>query len=78
MSSAMPSDTLATLAAELHSLRITLERLRVTLSALARVTDDHEARVRVLERRQQSLTPVISALTFVLGIVVTQLIGRVL
>jgi hypothetical protein len=73
----MPSDSLTALATELHSLRITLERLRVTLNALARVTDDHEARMRVLERRQQSMTPVISGLAFVLGVIVTQLAARI-
>ena len=74
----MPSDSLTALATELHSLRVTLERLRVTLNALVRVTDDHEARVRVLERRQQSMTPVLSALTFVLGVIVAQLAAKIL
>lgn len=74
----MPSDSLAILVTELHSLRVTLERLQVTLTALARVADDHEARVRVLERRQQSLTPVVSALTFILGIVMTQLVAKLI
>ena len=74
----MAADSLATLVTELHALRVTLERLQVTLASLTRVADDHEARVRVLERRQQSLTPVISALAFVLGIVANELIARVL
>ncbi len=74
----MPAESLVRLVTELHSLRITLERLEVTLTALARVAEDHEARVRVLERRLQSLTPVVSALAFLLGIVVTEVIGRVL
>lgn len=74
----MPSDSLTALTTELHSLRVTLERLRVTLNALVRITDDHEARVRVLERRQQSMTPLLSALAFLLGVVATELIGRVL
>ena len=74
----MPSDSLASLVTELHSLRITLERLRVTLQALGRVADDHERRVRVLERRQQSQTPIVSALAFLLGVIATELVSRVL
>ncbi|MBA3314671.1 MAG: hypothetical protein M3552_07615 [Planctomycetota bacterium] len=74
----MAADSLTALVTELHALRITLERLQVTLAALARVADDHEARVRVLERRQQSLTPVVSALAFLLGVVATELIARIL
>jgi hypothetical protein len=72
----MPAETMDKLVCELHSLRVTLERLRVTLGTLTRVTDDHEARVRALEGRQQRLTPVVSALTFVLGALATQVIGR--
>ena len=63
---------------ELHSLRVTLEGLRVSLRSLVRIANDHETRVRVLERRQQSLTPVLSALTFLLGVLATELVGRVL
>jgi hypothetical protein len=64
------------LLSELQSLRVTLEGLRVTLTTLVRISDDHEARVRALERNQQSLTPVLSALTFLLGALATELLGR--
>lgn len=74
----MPAESMERLLNELHSLRVTLEGLRVTLTTLTRVADDHELRVRVLERRAQSLTPVISALTFLLGVVATELVGRLL
>lgn len=63
---------------ELQSLRVTLEGLRVTLRTLARIASDHETRVRTLERRQQSLTPIVSALTFLLGVLATEVVGRVL
>jgi hypothetical protein len=74
----MPAETIDRLLNELHSLRVTLERLRVTLGTLGRVAEDHETRVRALEGRQQRLTPVVSALTFVLGVLATQVIGRLL
>ena len=72
----MPLDKLDRLLTELHSLRLSLERLRVTLAAHARVADDHETRLRFLEQRQQSLAPLLAALTFLLGVVATELAGR--
>lgn len=74
----MPPEPLDKLLAELHSLRVTLEGLRVTLSTLAGIASDHEARVRVLESRSHHLTPVVSALTFVLGVLATEVVGRLL
>ena len=74
----MVAEPLDRLLSELHSLRVTLEGLRVTLAALSNVVADHEARVRVLERSQQRLTPVLSGLTFLLGALATELLGRVL
>lgn len=66
------------LLSELQSLRVTLEGLRVTLTTLSQVATDHESRVRALERRQQSLTPIVSGLTFLLGALATELAGRLL
>lgn len=74
----MPVRPVEKLLTELHSLRVTLERLRVTLSTLTQIASDHETRVRELERRQQSQTPIIAGLTFLLGVMVTELVGRVL
>lgn len=74
----MPAEPIDRLLDELHSLRVTLEGLRVTLASLLRIAEDHETRVRVLERRQQSLSTVVSALTFVLGALATEFIGRLL
>ncbi len=74
----MPVRPVEKLRTELHSLRVTLERLRVTLSTLTQIASDHETRVRELERRQQSQTPIIAGLTFLLGVMVTELVGRVL
>ena len=74
----MPTAPLNRLLAELHSLRVTLEGLRVTLTTLTQVASDHEARVRVLERHQARLAPVVAALTFLLGALVTEVVGRLM
>jgi CHAD domain-containing protein len=72
----MSSTPFARLIAELHSLRVALERLRVTLETLTHVAGDHEARVRVLERQQARLAPIVAALTFLLGALMTEVMGR--
>ena len=72
----MSVEPLDKLVEELHSLRVTLEGLRITLSTLLRISDDHEARVRVLESRSHHLTPIVSALTFLLGVIATEVVGR--
>ncbi|MGC1275583.1 MAG: hypothetical protein WBC44_17890 [Planctomycetaceae bacterium] len=74
----MPTAPLNRLLAELHSLRVTLEGLRVTLTTLTQVASDHEARVRVLESRQNHLTPIVAGLTFLLGVLVTEVVRRLL
>lgn len=74
--SPMTTEPLDKLVSELHSLRVTLEGLRITLSTLLRISDDHEARVRTLESRTQYMTPVVAALTFLLGALATELVGR--
>lgn len=74
----MTTEPLDKLISELHSLRVTLEGLRVTLTTLLRIADDHESRVRVLESRSQHLTPVVSALTFLLGVLATEFVARLM
>ena len=62
----------------LQQVNINLESLRVTLSALVEVSDDHESRIRTIERWQQNLTPVLAVLTFMLGAVFTEVLDRLL
>ena len=51
----------------LQQINVNLEGLRVALVDLTETTADHEDRLRSIERWKHSLTPVLAALTFVLG-----------
>ena len=62
----------------LQQVNVNLESLRVTLSSLVEVSDDHESRIRLIERWQQNLTPVLAVLTFLLGAVFTEVLDRLL
>ena len=62
----------------LHEVRLTLESLRACLKRLVEAGEDHEQRLRVIERWKHNLTPVIAALTFVLGALFTTLVGRLI
>lgn len=61
----------------LQQVNVTLEGVRVTLAALVELSGDHELRLRKLERWRNHLTPILAALTFVLGAVVTDTIQRI-
>lgn len=60
----------------LQQVNVNLESLRVSLSSLIGVSDDHESRIRTIERWQQNLTPVLAVLTFMLGALFTQALDR--
>ena len=62
----------------LQQVNVNLESLRVTLSSLVEVSDDHESRIRTVERWQQNLTPVLAVLTFMLGAIFTEVLDRLL
>ncbi len=62
----------------LQQLNVNVESLRVSLSSLIEIADDHEKRIRLIERWQHNLTPVLAVLTFMLGAIFTQVLGRVL
>lgn len=62
----------------LQQVNVTLESLRVSLSSLVQVSDDHEQRIRVVERWQNNLTPVLAAMTFMLGVVFSMALERFL
>ncbi len=51
----------------LQQINVNLEGLRVALIDLTETTADHEERLRHLEHWKHGLTPVLAALTFVLG-----------
>ncbi len=60
----------------LHDVRVSLESLRTVLEGLQSLSCDHEGRLRNIERWQHNLTPVLAAMTFVLGIATTQVLSR--
>jgi len=39
---------------------------------------DHEQRLRSMERWQHNLTPILAALTFILGAVFSEMLGRII
>jgi hypothetical protein len=57
---------------------VTLESLRVSLTALVEVSQDHEQRLRTMERWRHNLTPIVAAITFMLGALVTATLKRFL
>ncbi len=60
----------------LHQVNLTLESLRVTMSTQVEEIDDHEKRLRQLERWTSSLTPVIASLIFLGGVISTAIISK--
>ena len=60
----------------LHEVNVNLGGLQVTLTGLVEVTNDHETRLRVIERWQNNLMPILVAMTFVLGVTFTEVIER--
>lgn len=62
----------------LQQVNVNLEGLRVSLSSLIQSSEDHEARIRAIERWQNKLTPVLAVLTFMLGAVFTEMLDRVI
>lgn len=55
-----------------------LESLRVSVQALVQQQEDHEGRLRVLERWRNNLTPIFALLTFVIGSLFTAALERFL
>ena len=60
----------------LQQINVHLEGLRVSLTSLVQDSEDHETRIRAVERWQSNLTPILAFLTFVLGAVFTEMLGR--
>lgn len=62
----------------LQSINVHLESLRVSIAAAVQRGDDHETRLRFIERWQHRLTPVLAVITFLVGAVVSETLKRVL
>lgn len=62
----------------LHQINVNLENLRVSVASITQLTADHEDRLRGLERWKNQLTPIVAALTFVLGAVASQILHRII
>jgi hypothetical protein len=60
-------DKLDRIMESLQQLSVGLESVRVSLHGLVQAADDHEHRLRTLERWRNNLTPIIALATFVLG-----------
>lgn len=71
-------DRLERITEMLSRLYAQLETLRVLLAAQCESSRDHEDRLRLLERWQHSLTPVLAAGTFLLGLACSLWIEKLL
>ena len=69
-------DRLDRITESLQQICVQLESLRVSLQGLGHAADDHETRLRGMERWRNTLTPVFAVLTFVLGTIFTTTIGQ--
>jgi hypothetical protein len=63
----MAEDSLDRIIESLAQINVTLESLRVSLGILTETRIDHEQRLRLMERWQARLSPVLAFLTFILG-----------
>jgi hypothetical protein len=57
---------------------VLLEGMKVSLMQLTERSLDHEQRLRTIERWRHNLTPILAALTFLSGVVFSEMIQRVL
>ena len=55
---------------------VLLEGMKVSLETLHLRSVDHEQRLRIVERWRHSLTPILASLTFLLGVVFSEMIQR--
>ncbi|MDA0833448.1 MAG: hypothetical protein O2955_04750 [Planctomycetota bacterium] len=62
----------------LQSINVHLENLRVSIASALQRGDDHETRLRFIERWQHKLTPILAILTFLVGAVFSHLLERAL
>lgn len=71
-------DKLDRIMESVSQLNVQVESLRVSVQTLIQEQQDHEARLRILERWRNSLTPIFAVLTFVIGSLFTAALERFL
>jgi hypothetical protein len=71
-------DRLDRILESLSRIQVTIESLRMSLSSIGETSHDHESRLRRIERWKHQLTPVLAAVTFVLGVIVTAVLERLM
>ena len=69
-------DRLDRITESLQQICVQLESLRVSLQSLGHAAEDHEIRLRGIERWRNTLTPVFAIATFVLGSIFTTALGH--
>ena len=69
-------ETLDRIVEAVQQVNVNLEGLRVSMTSLIQICDDHETRIRSIERWQNNLTPVLAVLTFILGAIFTETLKR--
>jgi hypothetical protein len=71
-------DRLDRILESLSRIQVTIESLRISLQSISETSHDHEVRLRSVERWKHQLTPVLAVVTFVLGVVVTAVLERLM
>lgn len=61
---------------QLHGIHVVLENLRVSLTGLSQVSDDHEVRLRRLEAWTHRLSPWLTLVSFLAGGAVSTMVDR--
>lgn len=74
----MQDDNTDRIIESLSQINVSLEGLKVTLTGIRGIADDHESRLRKIEVWKHNLTPILAAITFGLGAIFSVAIGRVL
>lgn len=74
----MPDEHLDRILESLAQVNVNLEGLRVSLITVTETAADHEHRLRAIERWKYHLTPILAAITFVLGAVFSIALDRLL
>jgi len=71
-------DRLDRILESLSRIQVTIESLRISLQSISETSHDHESRLRSVERWKHQLTPVLAVVTFVLGVVATAVLERLM
>lgn len=74
----MTDEKLDRIVETLQQVNVHLEGMRVSLHLLTQACDDHEKRLRLVERWRNNLTPILAAITFLLGAILTATLNRLI